>query len=329
MSEEEEKVLGPTSRAKFVDDDVEDVEEDDETEEDVLVGVPTNKNLDALDNFYARIGGDAVLSSSISCSTCRSGPLVEILSVSAPFHDLVERFITLVCCKTCEELFAFRRQSQDMKSAPNETKDEPVTLKQPLWGQADSDAPSDQELEALFASSKIGDKEKTAKTRSKPAKSASKTKCKVFEFVYEPLPDEEELAYEKELLARYNREAREQGEETFKADKTVSLGALGRTGDPDDFVTRLQLEPQQRLRYGYGSLPLVPDKAALARLDNVKPCKTCGAKRNFEFQVTPQAIEDIRKITEIELDFSTIIVFTCARSCDEGIDEEVIVSAAF
>ena len=56
-------------------------------------------------------------------------------------------------------------------------------------------------------------------------------------------------------------------------------------------------------------------------LTNVPKCPLCGHERKFEFQIMPQLIyllgssEETRKVEFPEIDFGSLVIFTCCESC--------------
>ena len=56
-------------------------------------------------------------------------------------------------------------------------------------------------------------------------------------------------------------------------------------------------------------------------LTDVPKCPLCGHERKFEFQIMPQLIyllgssEETRKVEFPEIDFGSLVVFTCCESC--------------
>jgi hypothetical protein len=149
-----------------------------------------------------------------------------------------------------------------------------------------------------------------------------------------------------ELLRRYNAEQREQGEceMAFTCagagdEEDGDGGTGGASGGEDDaadegddegdtvaaeFRARLEREPTQCLRYGYGGVPLWPSAAQAkngAQLMQAVPrCEACDAPRAFELQLVPgllwylgQALEE-----QVNLDFSSVLVFSCTESCPRG-----------
>jgi|TARA_B110000238_G_scaffold103622_1_gene112784 pre-rRNA-processing protein TSR4 len=89
------------------------------------------------------------------------------------------------------------------------------------------------------------------------------------------------------------------------------------------FHLRLRRSDQtQVVRYCFedGAEPLWPSvtKAPNHRdVKNVPNCARCGAKRRFEFQILPQLINHLDVDCELAsaVDFGSIAVYTCSRSC--------------
>jgi hypothetical protein len=74
-----------------------------------------------------------------------------------------------------------------------------------------------------------------------------------------------------------------------------------------------------------------PPRRGAAAAPAVPPCARCGAPRLFEFQLLPQALSyllpggkaDVAAsgpsgLAGVDLDFGTIAVYTCSRSCVGG-----------
>ncbi|KAK0181816.1 hypothetical protein PV327_000010 [Microctonus hyperodae] len=99
-----------------------------------------------------------------------------------------------------------------------------------------------------------------------------------------------------------------------------------------NFLSQIQKNPGQLLRYcrdNTASLFLYPHGKT------VKACEKCGSERIFEVQLLPTLIPKL-KLTpsndkNFQIEFGTVLVFTCARSCWSTIDlyqeEFVIVQA--
>ncbi|XP_072907277.1 programmed cell death protein 2 [Hemitrygon akajei] len=84
------------------------------------------------------------------------------------------------------------------------------------------------------------------------------------------------------------------------------------------FKKRIALAPDQVLRYCRGGGPLWVS-GNNTPTDNDIPNCSCGARREFEFQVMPQLLNQL-KVDRLEesLDWGTLTVYTCAQSCDPG-----------
>jgi hypothetical protein len=311
---------------RLKDDDVEDDAEDASQgeEDDVMVAVPTKKHAHQLEGFFARIQSSS--EATPPCEKCRSVDTVEVIAVSAPYADLAERMFSVIVCKQCRAFGVLRTQkaAEEVPVPPETAK--PEGVKAPLFEAFDAtEAPTDDQLEALMAAVSVSKSE----AKSSKGKSASKgtkkqaSSSRLYEFVSEPLAEDDDATHERALVERYNKEARELGEDTFEV-KAIKAERAN-SPDEDTFIARLQLEPQQRVRYYYRGQPLVPSVEALRNVQKERKCDACGARRTFEFQIMPQAITDIEKLLGVELDFSTILVFTCSRSCDEGSREECLV----
>lgn len=84
------------------------------------------------------------------------------------------------------------------------------------------------------------------------------------------------------------------------------------------FKRRISAEPHQVLRYDRGGSPLWVSSEHEPLEENIPRCP-CGAKRIFEFQVMPQLLINLKvDSTEASIDWGTLVVYTCADSCDHG-----------
>jgi pre-rRNA-processing protein TSR4 len=81
-------------------------------------------------------------------------------------------------------------------------------------------------------------------------------------------------------------------------------------------------EAEQVVRYERGGEPLWCTKYNKLREAQVPGCAHCGAKRIFEFQVTPQLLNylklDESKQSSGSIDWAGLYVYTCVRSCAAG-----------
>ncbi|XP_031135733.2 programmed cell death protein 2-like [Sander lucioperca] len=85
------------------------------------------------------------------------------------------------------------------------------------------------------------------------------------------------------------------------------------------FMKKISLCPQQILRYCRGGKPLFvsePPPAAAASLASAA-CGRCGGSRTFELQLMPALVSLLRRTDggEAELEFGTVLVYTCTDSC--------------
>lgn len=85
------------------------------------------------------------------------------------------------------------------------------------------------------------------------------------------------------------------------------------------FHVMLKSDPDQVLRYCYddGAKPLWPSVTHAPSEDNIPCCERCGAPRKFEFQILPTIISklDVDAESDYALDFGSIAVYTCSKSC--------------
>jgi len=80
-------------------------------------------------------------------------------------------------------------------------------------------------------------------------------------------------------------------------------------------------DPTQVLRYCFdeGAKPLWPSVSDAPEQNErtVPPCPRCGSPRRFEFQVLPTLVNHLDVDSELNsaVDFGSIAVYTCAKSC--------------
>ncbi|XP_062245150.1 programmed cell death protein 2-like isoform X1 [Platichthys flesus] len=135
--------------------------------------------------------------------------------------------------------------------------------------------------------------------------------------------EEDELEHAQELLREY--EGREgvtvrklEGGEGGGEEKYEKSRA--RHGDAffSRFMKRISLCPQQILRYcrGGGTLFISEPPPHVAQV--VSACGSCGGARTFELQLMPALVSLLQRTdggAELELEFGTVLVFTCVNSC--------------
>lgn len=99
-------------------------------------------------------------------------------------------------------------------------------------------------------------------------------------------------------------------------------------GDSDkkswaSFQERITRDPEQVLRYcrNERGRPLWPMSSGRPSRADIPKCSYCGGHRQFEFQVLPQLLYYFHVKNDINsLDWSTIVVYTCESSCEEGVE---------
>ncbi|NXB97677.1 PDD2L protein, partial [Orthonyx spaldingii] len=81
------------------------------------------------------------------------------------------------------------------------------------------------------------------------------------------------------------------------------------------FMKRISLCPEQILRYSWGGQPLFIT-CPPANLDQAIPaCTNCGSSRVFELQLMPTLVSVLQSDSGLSVEFGTVIVYTCERSC--------------
>eukprot|EP01083_Nonionella_stella_P273581 928106_1 len=151
-----------------------------------------------------------------------------------------------------------------------------------------------------------------------------------FELSMEDEPRETDFGNENDLLLRYENSLSNMTEEekvSHEADgrdlEAIEKSLRTRIDEKFvDFSVRVARAPEQVVRYGSPE-PLWVGTPGRACAEEVAPCERCGEKRKFEFQVMPQILHFLNVDTGIEsrdtaLDWGTLAVYTCARSCGDG-----------
>lgn len=107
-------------------------------------------------------------------------------------------------------------------------------------------------------------------------------------------------------------------------DETVQSLMDSFEGDEDKrswavFQEHLAKAPEQVLRYSRDARakPLWPTSSGRPSRAEIPNCDHCGGARNFEFQILPQLLYYFSVKNEADsLDWATIVVYTCADSCE-------------
>lgn len=137
------------------------------------------------------------------------------------------------------------------------------------------------------------------------------------------LGEEDDLAHAQQLLREYERregvavgelEGGSGGEEKYEKIRA-------RHGDAvfSRFMKKISLCPQQIMRYCRGGQPLFISEPPSNMAQLVLPCGSCGGSRTFELQLMPALVSLLRQedggSAESELEFGTLLVYTCRNSC--------------
>ncbi|XP_071755201.2 programmed cell death protein 2-like [Centroberyx gerrardi] len=84
------------------------------------------------------------------------------------------------------------------------------------------------------------------------------------------------------------------------------------------FMKRISVCPEQILRYCWAGTPLFVSEPPSNMAQMVPVCGRCGTSRGFELQLMPALVSLLRgrgRSAEPELEFGTVLVYTCRRSC--------------
>lgn len=84
------------------------------------------------------------------------------------------------------------------------------------------------------------------------------------------------------------------------------------------FMKKISLCPQQILRYCRGGNPLFISEPPANMAQVVSACGSCGGSRTFELQLMPALVSLLQRAGgggEVELEFGTVLVYTCRNSC--------------
>ncbi|KAF2988309.1 hypothetical protein EK904_008462, partial [Melospiza melodia maxima] len=81
------------------------------------------------------------------------------------------------------------------------------------------------------------------------------------------------------------------------------------------FMKRISLCPEQILRYSWGGQPLFITCPPANLEQGIPACSACGSSRVFEFQLMPTLVSMLQSDSDLSVEFGTVIVYTCERSC--------------
>ncbi|GFO10820.1 programmed cell death protein 2 [Plakobranchus ocellatus] len=129
--------------------------------------------------------------------------------------------------------------------------------------------------------------------------------------------DSERLAEYQQLM----RSPQMQESEGKFTEEELDASAIHETEDDQQFLKfkkRIEMEPDQVLRYCRGGEPLWVSAHQKPSAEDIPRC-CCGKERVFEFQVMPQLLNYLN-IDHLgnSLDWGTLCVYTCKDSCPVG-----------
>ncbi|XP_072242604.1 programmed cell death protein 2-like [Leuresthes tenuis] len=134
--------------------------------------------------------------------------------------------------------------------------------------------------------------------------------------------EEVDLEHAQELLKEYERK---EGAAVGQLEESSVSGekyekSRARHGDVtfSRFMKTISVCPQQILRYCRGGKPIFISKPPSNMAQLVSVCNYCGGSRTFELQLMPALVSLLQRkdgSTEVELEFGTVVVYTCTNSC--------------
>ncbi|KAM6937852.1 programmed cell death protein 2-like [Xenentodon cancila] len=135
--------------------------------------------------------------------------------------------------------------------------------------------------------------------------------------------EDEVLEHAQELLRDYERrEGRVEValEESSGDGKEKYEKSEARHGDAifSRFMKTISRCPQQILRYCRGGTPLFVTEPPSSMAQVIPRCSCCGGTRTFELQLMPALVSLLQRTggsAEAELEFGTVLVYTCTDSC--------------
>ncbi|XP_044729427.1 programmed cell death protein 2 [Chrysoperla carnea] len=129
----------------------------------------------------------------------------------------------------------------------------------------------------------------------------------------EEIPDENEEKTEEEKLAEYEQLVKDGKAGTLSDVKDEELLECAKGIEEDKvfekFKKRIVHYPDQIIRYERNGVPL---RISDAQLPEIPRCEYCNSERQFEFQIVPQILYELK---EDSVDFGTLDVYTCSKSC--------------
>ncbi|KAM3870214.1 programmed cell death protein 2-like [Diretmus argenteus] len=132
--------------------------------------------------------------------------------------------------------------------------------------------------------------------------------------------EEEDLEHARKLLREYEKRegAVEEGGGGDEGGGEKYEKTKARHGDAvfSRFMKKISLCPEQILRYRWDGEPLFVSEPPSNVARMVPVCHSCGSARTFELQLMPALVSLLQGGgSEVELDFGTVLVYTCRESC--------------
>lgn len=118
----------------------------------------------------------------------------------------------------------------------------------------------------------------------------------------------------------YKKQSVEGGKELSVNDTLKEVDRDVKDKNYQKFRKRIQEEPEQVLRLQRGGEPLWVVSSCVPDEKTIPEC-SCGSRRIFEFQILPQMLYylEVEKLgKERALDWGTLAVYTCERSCQQN-----------
>ncbi|XP_067905960.1 programmed cell death protein 2-like [Heterodontus francisci] len=169
------------------------------------------------------------------------------------------------------------------------------------------------------------------------------TPVPVFQPFYISVMEEEDysleigFSHERKLLHEYQRREGVNVEQLNSCEdnggaETYEKGKA-RHGDRTfvKFMKQIASCPQQILRYCWNGIPLLLSSPAIGIETAVPECESCGSPRVFEFQLMPALVNMLRSTSgeEISVEFGTVLIYTCERSCWTASNQTPVEECAF
>ncbi|XP_031567317.1 programmed cell death protein 2-like [Actinia tenebrosa] len=158
------------------------------------------------------------------------------------------------------------------------------------------------------------------------SKSTNKLLFPEFEIITEPEPSEveSEERSEKERMKDFEKITKKLDQVDLGGQDDKELEKLAMAGKEDIladkqfrvFKKRITRQPDQMLRYQRGAKPLFVSKQHQPSNELIPKC-SCGANRQFEFQIMPQLLNHLGvDSVEESIDWGTILIYTCTKNCE-------------